>query len=185
MSSTSPRPNAVAAVCGLYCAACSFYIGSHEEAERLAKLAERFGKTMDEVYCDGCRGERRTFYCQTCSLFRCAAERGVDFCSECADYPCADLKAFQAQLPHRLELWTSLESIRDRGWEAWEQDMDELYACPTCGVINSAYDLECRACGHEPGSRFAEKHGDAVRALFAASGPAAASTAREGARPQY
>jgi hypothetical protein len=180
---TSP-PNAVAAVCGLYCAACSFYIGSHEEPERLAGLAARFGRSVDAVYCDGCRSERRTFYCETCSLFRCAAGRGLDFCSECSDYPCADLKAFQEELPHRAELWNSLETIRTRGWRVWEEEMQELYACPGCGIINSAYDVECRACGHTPGSRFAQRHGDAVRALFAAAEAEDSSTA-EGAHEQY
>jgi hypothetical protein len=156
-------PSAIAAVCGLYCGACTFYIGSQEDPERLAALAARHGKPIQDLYCDGCMGERRTYYCETCTLTRCAQNRGVDFCSQCGDYPCGELIAFESKYPHRIGLRTSLEMIRDRGWEAWEAEMKALYACPACGTTNSAYDLSCRTCGHSPGSRFAEENAEAVR----------------------
>jgi hypothetical protein len=158
MPATPPPPSAIAAVCGLYCASCTFYIGSQEDPERLAALAARHGKRVEDVSCDGCRAERRGFYCQTCGFTSCARDRGVEFCSQCGDYPCAELIDFQSKYPHRIGLWASLETIRDCGWQAWEADMKTLYACPACGTTNSAYDLVCRACGHSPGSRFVEEN---------------------------
>jgi hypothetical protein len=166
MSSSPPRPSAVAAVCGLYCASCTFYIGSQEDPNRLAELAARQGRTVEDVSCDGCRAERRSFYCQTCGLTSCAEERGLGFCSQCADFPCAELIEFESKYPHRIGLRRSLETIRDRGWQAWEAEMRALYACPACGVTNSAYDLSCRACGHSPGSRFVGENAEAVRSFL-------------------
>ena len=31
-------------------------------------------------------------------------------------------------------------------------EVKERYTCPSCGTLNSAYDLKCRSCGHEPGN---------------------------------
>jgi hypothetical protein len=36
--------------------------------------------------------------------------------------------------------------------------MIERYSCPRCRTINSAYDLACRKCGHEPGSEYVSRH---------------------------
>ena len=38
-----------AAVCGLYCKACTLYIASTEDAERLSRIATQFQFTEDEV----------------------------------------------------------------------------------------------------------------------------------------
>ena len=76
-----------AAVCGLYCEACALYIGTHEDPAMLSLLAVRLGQTEDETRCDGCRAERRLKYCQSCTLFTCAAQRGHSFCVECSTSP--------------------------------------------------------------------------------------------------
>jgi hypothetical protein len=34
----------------------------------------------------------------------------------------------------------------------------EKYTCPQCRTINSAYDLKCRNCGHEPSCRYVAEH---------------------------
>lgn len=67
----------LAAVCGLFCPSCTIYIASKEDPERLAKLAERLHKTVEETRCDGCRSEKRTSYCHTCGMVKCAAEKGI------------------------------------------------------------------------------------------------------------
>ena len=88
----------------------------------------------------------------------CAAERGIDFCSECDAYPCDDLKEFQAVMPHRIELWESLEQIKSIGYEKWLKEVRKDYTCPQCYVINSTYDLKCRKCGEEPSCSYVTKH---------------------------
>jgi predicted RNA-binding Zn-ribbon protein involved in translation (DUF1610 family) len=151
-----------AAVCGLFCPSCSIYIGTKEDPERLKKAAENLSLPVQEMECTGCRSDRRTGYCRTCKMVKCAAEKGIDFCGACEEYPCEDLKQFQAVLPHRIELWKSQERIKEVGYEQWYTEMLEHYACPQCGTINSAYDKTCRKCGVTPSCRYVELNQDGI-----------------------
>lgn len=163
---TPKKAPTTAAVCGLCCDACSIFIGTHEDPKRLEMFAGRMGWKLEEAYCDGCRSDRRTPYCQACDLYTCAEQRGYAFCSECEDYPCAKLRAFQEERPHRIELFESLARIGEIGAEAWLAEVKQRYACRSCGTLNSAYDLRCRTCGHEPGSAYAAAHWDAILAAL-------------------
>jgi hypothetical protein len=120
------------------------------------------GVPVEEMECLGCRSQKRIAYCDNCKFVPCATEKGIDFCGECDEYPCSDLKEFQKQMPHRVELWEYHEKIKKQGWEKWFENMTEHYSCPECETINSAYDLKCRKCGHFPGSEFAEKHNEMI-----------------------
>ena len=154
----------LAAVCGLFCPACHVYRATQAGPVELEKLAQRFGRTVDEVTCHGCRSSRRCFFCeQNCTFVACAARHGVDFCGLCAEYPCAELDAFRVAAPHRLDLPSSHADIRAQGWEAWFRERVVRYACPDCGVLNSAYDLACCACGRTPASPFVAEHGVRIR----------------------
>jgi uncharacterized OsmC-like protein len=150
--------------CGVFCPSCTLYIGTKEEPERLLMLSERMGKTVEEIKCTGCRSDKVSYYCRDCGLKKCAEKGGYESCADCPDYPCRDLEKFQTEMPHRAELWKSLEIIRDMGRSKWTELQASDYACPQCNVINSAYDLRCRNCGSEPGSRFAEKYRDKITA---------------------
>lgn len=153
----------LAAVCGLFCPACTVLIGTREDPERLKVLAERIQKPIKELRCDGCRTEKRCFYCrERCKMGKCASQRGIDFCGECEEYPCEDLKSFQAELPHRIELWKSQERIREVGYEKWYAEMIKHYSCPECGSINSAYDLSCRKCGTAPSCNYVGIHKEKI-----------------------
>lgn len=157
-----PMDKKYAAVCGLYCEACSLFIGTMEDPERLKWIAARFQVSEEAAKCYGCRSEKRFPHCDNCKMSACAAERGIDFCSECEEYPCQHLKEFQSERPHRIELWDDLERIKAVGHEQWLQEIRERYTCPTCTTINSAYDLKCRKCGAEPSCDYVERHGEAV-----------------------
>jgi hypothetical protein len=156
-----------AAVCGLYCPACSVFIATQEDPARLKFLADRGGITPEEMECYGCRSHKRIPYCDTCKLYPCAQEKGIDFCGECDDYPCDDLKEFQSLAPHRLELWEAHEQIIKEGYEKWMEDMKDHYSCSKCDAINSAYDLQCRSCGAVPSNKYAERHGERVKEFLA------------------
>lgn len=150
-----------AAVCGLFCPACQIYLGTKEDPERLKTMAGRLQRPVEDLECHGCRSEKRCFYCnENCKMFKCAAEKGIDFCGECTEYPCAELKVFQAQLPHRIELWKSQERIKEAGYEKWYTEMIKHYSCPQCGAINSAYDMACRKCGKDPSCTYVSIHKD-------------------------
>lgn len=152
----------LAAVCGLYCPACSLFIATMEDPARLKAMAERFQLSEEDVKCYGCRSAKRGPYCQKCKMFSCAAERGIDFCGLCEEYPCADLKQFQAEMPHRIELWDDQKQIRAIGYEQWLKNIRGNYTCPQCGSINSAYDSKCRKCGKEPSCNYVAKHKQAI-----------------------
>ncbi len=153
----------LAAVCGLFCPACHVFIGTKEDPARLAMMARRFQRPLEEMQCNGCRSEKRCFYCRDkCTMSRCAAAKGIEFCGECAEYPCKELKAFQAELPHRIELWKAQARIKEDGYEKWYVEMIEHYSCPKCGTLNSAYDIACRKCGTTPSCAYVGLHKDEI-----------------------
>lgn len=153
----------LAAVCGLFCPACTVHIGTVEEPERLRKISKRFLRPVAELQCHGCRADRRCFYCrENCKMAKCAAEKGIDFCGECLEYPCAELRVFQSEAPHRIELWKSLERIAEAGYETWYAEMVEHYSCPHCSTLNSAYDISCRKCGATPGCEYVALHREEI-----------------------
>jgi len=160
----SSRPDKnLAAVCGLFCPACSLYIGTKEEPERLKKLSERLKLPVEALECHGCRSEKRSFFCRDhCKMTKCSTEKGIGFCIECEEYPCEELKEFQSKMPHRVELWNSLERIREAGYEQWFSEMVNHHSCPECHALNSAYDLTCRKCGSSPGSDFVKLHQEEI-----------------------
>ncbi len=158
----APELAVTAAVCGLFCEACSIFLASREDPKRLALLAERHGQTEEETYCEGCRSQRRSKYCRSCTLSSCAAERGYAFCGECDKFPCRELESFRVERPHRTEIYRNLVRIDTIGVQAWLVEAAERHTCPSCGTINSAYDLSCRACGHDPSCAFVAAHGEAI-----------------------
>ena len=157
---------APAGACGLYCGACAAYIGTREDPARLALLAARMGYTVEEIRCDGCRARKVSKYCKTCGLVACANEKGYEFCVECAEFPCAQLMAFGSERPHRAEILQDLRRIEEVGRDAWIVEVSARYTCAKCGAANSAYDLRCRRCGHEPGSSYASDHLEEIRAAL-------------------
>ncbi len=155
-----------AAVCGLYCRACSWFIATTEEPERLKRLATELNYSEEEGKCYGCRSGKRLPYCKSCKMFDCAARRGINFCSECEEYPCAELKQFQSAMPHRIELWKNLERIKSHGYKKWLSEVIERYICPQCETINSTYDQHCRKCGNEPSCQYVAKHNQVIEEYF-------------------
>ena len=165
--STNTPEKTLAAVCGLFCPSCTMYIGTHEDPARLQWMAERFGRPVEELACHGCRSDKRAFYCEEFCTFRsCAAEKGIDFCGECDEYPCGPLKAFQAEMPHRNELWNDHQRIREVGFERWFREKLDRYACPECQTLNSAYDITCRSCGATPSCAYVDAHQESIAAFM-------------------
>jgi len=152
----------LAAVCGLYCGACSLYIATTENPERLGRLATQFKLSEESIKCYGCRSDKRFPPCDKCIMSTCAAEKKIDFCSECSKYPCEDLKKFHSAMPHRIELWDDLQFIKNAGYEQWLKKIPLHYACSHCQTINSAYDLKCRKCGNDPSCDYVCKHKIAI-----------------------
>ena len=96
----------------------------------------------------------------------CAADKGLEFCGECDEYPCEELRKFQAERPHRIELWESQGRIAEIGFSGWFDEMVAHYSCPDCHTINSAYDKICRVCGREPSCRYVQLHKGEIEGHF-------------------
>jgi hypothetical protein len=153
----------LAAVCGLFCPSCTAYIGAHHDPSRLETLAKRFGQPVEKLMCNGCRSEKRSYYCENiCKMYKCAADKGVAFCGECSEYPCEELKTFRGEVPHRIELWKSQQRIKEAGFETWYQEMVEHFSCRACGTINSAYDAACWKCGAAPSCDYVSVHKEEI-----------------------
>jgi len=160
----------LSAVCGLFCPSCSVFIGTTEDPQRLEAIAERHQQLSEDWTCEGCRSEKRSYYCEHhCHMVPCATEKGLEFCGECDEYPCDDLQTFQAERPHRIELWDAQERIAKVGYSQWFEEMREHYSCPHCHTINSAYDIACRTCGAEPSCRYVQLHIDAIETYLSKS----------------
>ena len=160
---TSNKKKALSAVCGLFCPACIVFIAQRESGENRQKIAESLKIPVEMLKCDGCRAENRFLYCEnSCKIAPCAEGKRLDFCGECADYPCEIFKSFQAEMPHRLELYEAQGRIKEVGYEKWFDEMLEHYACPECNAINSAYHPVCRECGTTPSCGYRKKHKDEI-----------------------
>ena len=153
----------LAATCGLFCGACSVYIATKEDPERLKRISSKFEIPEEVALCTGCGSDKRFSSCAGCGFSACAKEKELAFCSECPDFPCKELKDFQAALPHRLDLWEDLEQARHLKPGDWVAKVQQKYTCSRCGTVNSAYDLSCRECGHAPSCDFVERHMEAIK----------------------
>lgn len=151
-------------VCGLFCKACTVYMATQENYEPVLHfLADKIGIPYEEIRCNGCRTETKTAYCKQCYMYKCATEKKIDFCYECNEFPCTEIKDFQTQMPHRVELFESLNRIKEIGHDKWYDEMSQYFSCPQCSAPNGWYDVKCRECSNIPGSQFAEKYQDILK----------------------
>jgi len=155
------------ATCGLFCPACSIYIGTKEEPGRLKNIADRHQVSPNDLECNGCRSEKRSYWCyEICQIKPCADKKGVDFCIECNEYPCNIIRDFQKERPHRIELWKAQDRIAKVGYLKWFDEMIDHYSCSNCHTINSAYDEVCRNCGTEPSSKYVKLHKNDIQVFL-------------------
>jgi hypothetical protein len=77
--------------CGYRCDQCAARSDDPEVRQQLVdgwrKIFGHDMYTVDNVCCDGCRGNGRLADKQ-CQARPCAAERGVDSCAQCDDFAC-------------------------------------------------------------------------------------------------
>jgi len=144
-----------AAVCGLLCKSCGIYIATQENnTNHLKGIAERLHIPFEQVRCNGCRSSLLSAHCKSCYFRECSEKKEIEFCSECNEYPCLKLKDFQTKMPHRVELFQSLERIKEAGWKKWYVETVTRHSCTKCNALNGWYDFICRSCGNKPSSPF-------------------------------
>ncbi len=145
----------LAAVCGLYCGACSLYRARRDEnperlEELLKPLSERWQVPKDELNCDGClAGGRLMPHCRDCKIKQCAAEKeAVTRCSGCPDFPCQIITAFNNDgVRHHAEVLDNIRRQQKVGVTEWLQEQFERWRCQFCGVSLDWYARSCYRCG--------------------------------------
>lgn len=144
-----------AAVCGLLCKSCVIYIATKENNTALLnRIAGSLQLTLEQVQCHGCRSNILSGHCQVCYFRDCTKNKEIEFCSECNDFPCSRLKEFQTKMPHRVELFKSLERIKKVGWEKWYVEIVARHSCTECNKLNGWYEFTCSSCGNKPSNCF-------------------------------
>jgi hypothetical protein len=166
---TTPlAPPDTVGVCGAFCRACGLFLGSTEEPARLEAFAKRTNRSPSEVTCHGCRSDVVCGHCRACKLRACAEGKGLSFCADCTEFPCAEIDAL-ASKDITGQLIADCRAIKEHGWEAWCSAKAADFSCPSCGTLNSAYDLTCRKCGHDPSNPLVGRHKDALARFSSAN----------------
>jgi len=145
----------LAAVCGLYCGACSIYRAWRDDDQERVQaiydlMSSRMKITLEDTHCDGCLGQGKlTPYCQQCDIRACAAEKpGVTRCSDCPDFPCSLINDFNNDgIRHHAEVLENIRHQREIGFDEWLQEEYERWRCVFCGVSLEWYAKKCYRCG--------------------------------------
>ena len=129
---------------GLRDAARVFREGRVEEHAKLAQMKP------EGVMCAGCKTEQIADYCIGCHFRDCTRDKGIEFCFECQDFPCEQLVAFRNdQWPHHSSVLKNLETIQEKGLDAWLEEQAKRWSCPECGKGFTWYESKCKECGAE------------------------------------
>lgn len=133
--------------CGLYCGACPRFLAS--ENDTLEQLAAEKNTTPDLIRCHGCKSAVVSGWCAICNLKQCARSKGLEFCDDCDQYPCADLQGFINDLnyPYHSLVPQDLQTIRQKGLDAWLREQNVRWRCPACGTKYSWHTTTCPTCG--------------------------------------
>jgi len=159
---------ALAAACGLYCGSCGIYLATQEsDTEKLLQYAIVLNQSFNDTLCDGCRAKRKSAHCsKSCPLINCTLNKGIQFCGSCNEHPCKELKEFQSEMPHRVEILESQNRLKEIGIRRWLIEMNGKFVCYWCNAVNSAYDIACRKCEHTPSCDFVAMHMDIIEKHF-------------------
>ncbi|MEN8135119.1 MAG: DUF3795 domain-containing protein [Thermodesulfobacteriota bacterium] len=126
--------------CGLYCGVCGVYQATQDRNQKFLKVLLKMYKaslsgadhlTTEDLLCDGCRSERRSFFCRTCSIRDCSNEKKISGCHECNRFPCEHIKNFLVPTGKKVIL-RSIPYRRRNGTRKWIEDEEARYLCPGC-----------------------------------------------------
>ena len=126
--------------CGLYCGVCGIYHATRENNMRFLKVLLKMyksiipgteGYTIDDLLCDGCHAERRSFTCKSCAIRDCTEKKQYEGCHECNAFPCSLINNFPVKTGKKVILRT-IPYRRKHGTEKWIRDEEKRYFCPGC-----------------------------------------------------
>ncbi|UCB44172.1 MAG: DUF3795 domain-containing protein [Dehalococcoidales bacterium] len=145
----------LAAACGIYCGACSFYRVRHDidrkNSERiLQRVSAQLNISVEQVNCEGCLHEGYSnIFSEQCEIAQCAASKpGVSRCSDCPDFPCDLITSFSnSGVPHHADCLKNIRRQQTIGVYEWCQEEYERIRCQFCGVSLDWYAQTCYRCG--------------------------------------
>lgn len=130
-----------AAPCSLYCGVCRLYIATQaNDLKLLARMARVYARVLDgvenlnteDLLCDGCLSDRRSFFCRTCSIRDCVQGKRLDGCHSCDDFACELIDQFPIPVGKKV-IMRAEPYRRTFGTETWMRAEDARYRCPDCG----------------------------------------------------
>ncbi len=158
----TPKGEDLVASCGLYCGACPMYLATQtKDEQRIKTMMQQFsaGKMnwkMEDLLCDGCRGNGRlATFCKKCAIRESAAAKTkLKLCSDCPDFACNRITAFNNDgMLHHAEVLSNLRQLQAAGLKEWAKREDERWACPQCSGRISWYEAACPKCSAPRPSR--------------------------------
>jgi len=145
--------------CGLYCGVCGTYQATQENNQRFLKVVLRMYQsilpntkdfTVENLLCDGCHSQRRSFTCNSCSIRDCSQKKQLDGCHECSDFPCEYISKFPIESGKKVIL-RAIPYRKKYGTEKWIIDEEIRYNCPHCNIKLFRGVTRCNKC-KEPAS---------------------------------
>lgn len=124
------------APCGLNCTLCSRHL-------------------HDNPPCPGCSGPdelKPDCYRVRCAIVRCAFRKDIPggFCDGCGNYPCQDIIEkeirYTSAYPMIEAPMANLAFIRQNGMEAFLEQEEKRWTCPSCGGVICIHDGMCARC---------------------------------------
>lgn len=124
------------APCGLNCTLCGRHL-------------------HDNPPCPGCSGpdELKPDCCRVrCAIVRCAFRKDIPggFCDGCGNYPCQDIMEkeirYTSAYPMIEAPMANLAFIRQNGMEAFLEQEEKRWTCPSCGGVICIHDGMCARC---------------------------------------
>jgi hypothetical protein len=124
------------AQCGINCGACIGFFGYTMSGSRRKHA------------CVGCRTRASlcAFIKKNCKAL--ANGEHVDFCFECSDFPCEKLAKIEETYNRKygLSLIGNLNYIKENGMDAFLEQEQQKWKCPTCGGVICIHTKRCYTC---------------------------------------
>jgi hypothetical protein len=143
------------ASCGLYCGACPMYLSTQsKDDQRVKALFKQFSSgnmsfKMEDLLCDGCRGNGRlATFCRKCAIRESAAAKTkTKLCSDCSDFACSRITNFNNDgMLHHSEVLANLRQLKSMGLNNWAKYEEARWGCPQCKGRIAWYDAACPKC---------------------------------------
>lgn len=112
-------------------------------------MASMAAKKASEVKCLGCRSRKAPGYAPKCEVRKCALSKNLKSCGLCKAYPCSKIKSMFNDKPKYGLMEKYLNTVRDKGLQAWLDEMKERWVCKKCQTPFGYGMKTCDKCGEK------------------------------------